>query len=136
VLRTSTITGQVTLARQQVLVLLTFIALLQPVVSALSPGLAGWSPAHGHAYIGGMPVAHHHPYEATRRAHLTSDGSVDTFGAPVGFTQDDGIGTAVVPVPTPRQLFATTSATGSQLWLVVADPSVPAVTPDAPPPRG
>lgn len=114
--------------------ILTVIALLQPVLSALHPGLAGWSPSHGHAYIGGMPVAHHHPYEETRHSHFTED-SGDASGASVGFTQDDSIGSGVVVLPIPRQLFAMPGPIGSRLPLPEADPSAATAAPAAPPPR-
>ncbi|MEZ4552777.1 MAG: hypothetical protein R3B59_02625 [Dehalococcoidia bacterium] len=46
--------------------LLAFAAvasLFLPILTPLSPGLAGWSASHGHIYAGGVPVPHTHPWE-------------------------------------------------------------------------
>ena len=40
------------------------LALLLPSLTAFEPGLAGWSPSHGHVYSDDAAVEHTHPWEA------------------------------------------------------------------------
>lgn len=66
------------------------IALLMPSLSAFEPGLAGWSPSHGHVYSGGAALEHAHPWD------LSSDGEP---AAGVTFTWDDVSTVFAIAIP-------------------------------------
>ncbi len=66
------------------------LALLMPSLTAIEPGLAGWSPSHGHVYADGAAVEHTHPW----------DGPSNEAGAEgVTFTWDEVSAVFAVTVP-------------------------------------
>ena len=55
-----------------VLAVAATLALLQPTMSVLSPGLAGWQPGHDHVFTSDAAArapAHSHPYDAGSDHH-------------------------------------------------------------------
>lgn len=59
--------GQRTIHR--VLAIAATLALLQPLLVAVSPEIAGWHPDHEHVYLDGVPRDHSHPWDDDQRAH-------------------------------------------------------------------
>lgn len=66
------------------------LALLLPSLTAFEPGLAGWSPSHGHVYSDGAPVEHTHPWDASPEGEQ---------GPGVTFTWDDVSAVFAIAIP-------------------------------------
>jgi len=94
------------LPRNALVAVVALVALLQPAMTPLAPDLAGWLPNHGHIYVGGIPVPHHHP-GAPPSAHAdevvgnaTAHGATDAAG--VVFTFEDlGLFASLMPPSLP-----------------------------------
>lgn len=78
------------------LALLAVVALLQTtLLTAFTPGGAGWMPSHGHVALRGLPTHHAHPWDAS--AEVGSD--ADASRAGIAFTSAETLAGAGIAVP-------------------------------------
>lgn len=74
------------------LVGLVALALLTPSLAAAKPGLAGWSHAHGHLYLDGMPTDHSHPWDGHAHDTPAQDTAASANAVDVQTAEDaDGV---------------------------------------------
>lgn len=143
-----------TLNTSPLVTMVALLALLAPILTPLSPQLAGWLPSHGHVYRDGVPVAHSHPADSGR---LTPSLICGLHGAPhpapasapadrqpesspgddsVAFTFEGlGLFGSVAP-PSAGSLPACPDEVLTRLARVSAPVASAAPVPLAPPPRG
>lgn len=89
------------LHRNVLVAVLAFLALSQPLLTPLSPDLAGRMPNHGHIYAGGVPVPHAHPGDAGREPS-TARVICNLHGAPHPIAASDVGGASTASTSEPQ----------------------------------